>query len=197
MERRGKMRDRLFVVLLCAGLVAIVGSPGLADRTSLHDENDAYGPLDVKRMSHSHGTDEGDVVHLVAMYGKWDQNTLESADSDIQLLFTTDGDNQPERVLVIDAEGNSIRADMHKWNKGVGKKSFGRAALERSGPRAVKVVFEKSLLGRKVSEYGWHVDTRFHDEDHSRCNVSDGVIVVCPDSAPNDDSPRSYLRHKL
>jgi hypothetical protein len=191
------MRDRLFVVLLCAGLLTTVGSPSLADRTSLRDENDAYGPLDIKRMSHAHGTDEDDVVHLVTTYGKWDRKSLRSADSEIQLLFTTDADNKPERVLVIDVQGRGIRAEMHKWNEGIGKKVYGRAALERSGPRAVKVLFETSLLGKKVDEYGWHVDTRFHDEDHSRCNISDGVVVVCPDSAPNDNSPRSYLRHDL
>jgi hypothetical protein len=197
MERRGKMRNRSFVVLLCAGLLATLGSPGLADKTGFRDENDAYGPLDVKRMWHGHGTDGGDLVHLVTTYGRWQAKTLESADSDIQVLFTTDADNKPERVLVIDEHNGSVRAEMHKWTKGIGKKTYGRAAVQRTGPRAVRVIFETSLLGRNVAEYGWHVDTRFHDEDHSRCNVSDGVIVVCPDSAPDDNSPRSYLRHKL
>lgn len=191
------MRDRIVVVLLCVGVLSTLGSPSLADRTSYSDENDAYGPLDVKRMSHAHGTDKGDVVHLVTTYGKWDAKTLRSADSEIQLLFTTDKDNKPERVLVIDEHNGALRAEMHKWTKGIGTKVYGRAALERSGPRAVKVVFEPSLLGRKVGEYGWHVDTRFHDNDHARCNVSDGVIVVCPDSAPNDNSPRAYLRHNV
>jgi hypothetical protein len=163
----------------------------------LRDENDAYGPLDVKRMSHGHGTDKGDIVHLVTTYGRWDRKTLRSADSEIQLLFTTDRDNKPERVLVIDEHGKGIRAEMHKWNKGIGKKVYGRAALERIGPRTAKLVFEPSLLGKDVGEYGWHVDTRFHDEAHSRCNSKPGIVVVCPDSAPDENSPRSYLRHNL
>jgi hypothetical protein len=191
------MRNRLFVVLLCAGLFVTLGSPGLADKTSFGDENDAYGPLDVKKMSHRHGIDKGDLFHFVTTYGKWDAKTLRSSDSEIQLLFTTDDDNKPERVLVIDEVNGNIRAEMYKWKKGVGNKSYGSVVLERSGPRAVKILFQQSMLGRKVREYGWHVDTRFHDQDHSRCNVSDGVIVVCPDSAPNTNSPRAYLRHTL
>lgn len=189
------MRGRTRVVALCASLFSILGSPGLADGTSFGDQNDAYGPLDVKRMSHGHGTDKNDLVHRLTTYGKWDRRALSSADSEIQLLFTTDGDNAPERVLVVDARGESVAATMHKWNKGIGNKVYGEAAVSRPSRRDIKLVFEASLLGKKVREYGWHVDTRFHDKDHSRCNVSDGVIVVCPDSAPND--ARSYLRHEL
>lgn len=191
------MRGRSIVVLLCAGLLCIAGSPSLADGTAFGDENDAYGPLDIKRMSHGHGSDAGDLVHRLSTYGKWDRDTLDSADSEIQILFTTDGDNKPERVLLIDAQGNRMIADMHEWKNGVGTKVYGSAGWSRTGPRGIMLVFERKLLGKKVKEYGWHVDTRFHDQNHGRCKVTDGVIVVCPDSAPNSNSPRSYLRHQL
>jgi hypothetical protein len=169
-------------------------SPGLADEANLHDDPDAFGPLDIKTISHAHG--KGDrLVHFIATYGRWGAKTLRSEDSDIQLLFTTDGDNKPERVLVVDNHQGFVRAVMHKWQKGIGKKTYGNARIRRTGPRAAKLVFSPGLLGKGVGEYGWHVDTRFSDEDHRRCTLRNGTIYVCPDSAPNETAPRAYLRH--
>lgn len=189
------MRYRLLVALVCGGLFVAFGSPSLADGTSLNDEKDAFGPLDVKKMSHDHGFRNGYLVHRVWTFGKWGRRTLRSEDSDIQLLFTTDGDNRPERVLVIDATDTGVSARMHEWKRGVGDKVYGRAALRRIGPKAVRLSFRRRLLGRGTREYGWHVDTRFSDRDHHRCTTSEDMIVVCPDAAPNATRPRAYLRH--
>lgn len=192
------MRYRILAVLLSAGLVVTLGPPSLADRTPLSDPDDAYGPLDVKRISHDHGAGRGILIHQLSTFGRWGRRTLRSDDSVIHLLFTTDGDNKPERVLVIDAADNGVRAEMREWRRGApGDKSFGRAALKRTGPRTAQVRFRKSLLGRGVREYGWHVDTRFSDRDHGRCSTREDLITVCPDSAPDGNAPRAYLRHTL
>ena len=192
------MRDRLVVVLLCAALCVVVGTPSLADGTSLSDANDAYGPLDIKRIWHAHGRG-GDLEHRLVTYGRWTTRALESDVADIRILFTVDRDNAPERVLVVDVQGDGdgLQAIMHRWNNGVGNKVYGRAAVQKTGPRGLRLVFERSLLRRNLREYGWHVDTRFHDPNHSRCKVTDGTLVVCPDSAPNANDPVSYLRHDV
>jgi hypothetical protein len=191
------MRYRLLVALICGGLFVAFGSPSLADRTSLNDEKDAFGPLDVKRISHGHGFRRGYLAHRLWTYRKWGRSTLRSEDSDIQLLFTTDRDNRPERVLVLDASDTGVSARMHQWRRGgVGAKVYGRGIVRRMGPRAVRLTFRRRLLGRGVREYGWHVDTRYSDRSHHRCRTSDELIVVCPDSAPNNNQPRAYLRHR-
>jgi hypothetical protein len=190
------MRVRSVVVVLLAGLVVIAGSPSLADRTGMRDETDSFGPFDVKRIVHSHRRFGNGLVHKITTWRRWGKGALNNDYSDIHILFTTDGDNKPERALVIDTEGGRIAAVMHRWANGVREQTFGRAAVSRPNRRSIRVVFRRSLLGRGVREYGWHVDTRFHKPRHPTCNVSgDGKIVVCPDSAPNSNAPRAYLRH--
>ena len=186
-------------MLICAGLFVTFGSPGLADRAALNDgQNDAFGPLDIRRISHGHaGTNR--VFHYLSMYERWGRSDLRSSVSEIRILFTTDHDNRPERVLVIDAGEHRLEAFMHKWKKGgPGKKIYGQAALSRPSKRGVRAAFDQALLGNKVGSYGWHVDTRYHDARNHRCNLARRrKVIVCPDSAPNDNSPRSYLVHPM
>jgi hypothetical protein len=182
-------------MLLCAALLVVAASPTLANRGGYDDGNDAFGPLDVNRMSHGHRG--GRLLHKLTMTRDWQKKDLRDDYSDIHVLFTTDSDNKPERALVVDLEDGQLVGVMHRWAGGVRDQVFGRATVWRATPRTLKMTFHRSLLGAGVRDYGYHVDTRFHDGTHPRCNdSSDGKIIICPDWAPNGTAPRAYVRHR-
>lgn len=189
------MSRRLLTCLVSTGIVVLAAAPGLADRAALHDRNDAYGRLDVKTIAHGHGKG-GTLVHHIDTFGTWPSRVLKNDGTYIRILFTTDKDNRPERALVVDFRGGRLVADMHSWRNGVGGK-VGRARASRPGPRSLRLAFPRRLLGSGISEYGWHVDTQFHDDGHPHCGTDHGVQVVCPDAAPNGTRPNAYLRHEI
>ena len=192
------MRVRSVVVVLLAGVLVIAGSSSLASRTSMRDPGDAFGPLDVRHITHGHARSGGGLVHKITTYRRWRGTALNNDYSDIKILFTTDRDNKPERALVIDTEGGRLVARMHRWAAGVREQTYGRSAVSRPNLRTLKVVVRRSQLRRGIREYGWHVDTRYHKPHHPTCNISgDGKIVVCPDAAPSATAPRAYLRHEV
>ena len=197
--RQSQMR-RLSVCLLCAGMLLVVAAPGLADRAALHDRNDAFGRLDVRTITQGHLDTSARrmLLHRIDTFGTWDKDSLRHEGAYIHILFTTDADNRPERMLNVDTVDNRLVAEMRSWRKkGVGETIYGHARVSRPDNKSVRVVFPRKLLGRGVDEYGWHVDTQFHKAGHPHCGTERGVIVVCPDSAPNDTKPYAYLRHQL
>ena len=193
------MRRRLSIGFACAGMLLLGAAPGLADRASLHDSNDAFGRLDIKTITQGHTTGARRMLmHRIETYGSWDKSSLRHEGSYIHLLFTTDKDNRPERALVIDVQNRRLVAQMHSWHNGeVGENVYGRARVSRPNNRTVRVTFRRTLLGANVTEYGWHVDSQFHQNGHPHCGSEHGVVIVCPDSAPNDTHPYAYLRHQL
>jgi hypothetical protein len=187
---------RLSIGLLCAVALVLAAAPGLADQASLHDGNDAFGRLDVKRITQGHASNG--LLHRIDTYGSFNKGSLSQDGSYIHVLFTTDSDNRPERALVVDVEGRDWIAQMHPWRNGeIGEHVYGRARVTRPNTRSVRLVFKRSLLGSGVNEYGWHVDTQYHHSGHPHCGTDKGVVIVCPDSAPNDTKPYAYLRHQL
>lgn len=194
------MRRRFCIVMTCAAMVVGAAAPGLADSGSLHDGNDAYGRLDVKTISFGHRKAGGTrrLVHRMDTYGTFNRDSLSQDGSYIHFLFTTDGDNRPERALVVDVEDGRWVATMHSWRRGdVGEHVYGRAHVSRPNNRSVVVVFRRALLGSNVTEYGWHVDTSYHHTGHPHCGNDKGFVIVCPDAAPDDTHPYAYLRHRL
>lgn len=138
------------------------------------------------------------LLHRVDTYGTWNKASVRHEGSFIHLLFTTDNDNRPERVLVIHTDRNRLIAQMHSWRGGeVGENVYGRARVRRPDARSVTVAFRRTLLGSNVTEYGWHVDSQFHQNGHPHCGSNNGIVIVCPDSSPNDSHPYAYLRHQL
>jgi hypothetical protein len=190
---------RLSIGFACAAMLVLGAAPGLADHASLHDDNDAFGRLDIRTITQGHTTGgRRMLMHQVETYGSWNKSSLKHDGSYIHLLFTTDKDNRPERALVIDLQGGRLTAEMHSWKKsGIGGFVYGHGRVTRSNGRSVRVTFRRALLGSKVTEYGWHVDSQFHQNGHPHCGTERGVVVVCPDSAPNDTHPYAYLRHQL
>lgn len=194
------MRRRFLYGVFCAAILVVGAAPGLADNASFRDNNDAYGRLDVKWISHGHVKVDGRkrLMHKIETYGTWNKNSFSQDASFIHLLFTTDGDNRPERALVVDVKNGHWTVEMHSWRGGeVRDYVFGRGHASRPNARTVRITFRRALLGNGVTEYGWHVDTQFHHTGHPHCGTEKGVIIVCPDSAPDGTKPYSYLRHEL
>ena len=193
------MARRLSIGFACAVMLLMGAAPGLADSASLRDANDAFGRLDIESITQGHTTGaKRMLMHRVETYGSWNKSSLRHDGSYIHLLFTTDKDNRPERALVVDVQGNRITAEMHSWSKGgIGDTVYGHARVARPNSRSVRVVFRRNMLGDDVTEYGWHVDSQFHQNGHPHCGTENHVVIVCPDSAPNDTHPYAYLRHQL
>ena len=190
---------RYCVAFACAGMLLLAGAPGLADQASLRDHKDAFGPLDLRIVSHGH-TSHGRrmLLHRVVTYGAWNKRALGHEGSYIRIAFTTDNDNRPDRALLVTEEHGRLIAEMRSWVRGdVGERVYGRGHARHPDEHTLVVAFRRALLGSNVTEYGWHVDSQYHSKNHRHCGTSHGVVVVCPDSAPNDTTPFAYVRHEL
>ena len=173
-------------VLLVLVVLALAG-PSYANTMGASDPNDIRGPLDVKRISHGHASN--DVLwHKVVMHRRWGARHLEG--DEIRIDISTDREARYDEFRVsVAVEDGKLAARIYEFTEGSDYGIPGpskRIRFTRPDRRTIKVFFNESWVN---GSYGWSVSTQYRERGSASC--SNG----CVDYAPGRNPDR--LEHRL
>src|SRR5688500_19939235 len=134
-----------------AGIVLgllLVASPTGASRSGVGDPADVPGPLDVRRITHGHGS--GDKLwHKVVMHQRWGARDLEGED-EIRFHFSYDGEDRYDEVHAsVALKDGKLAAWVFPYVEGSDYANVGpskRIRLTRPNRYSVKIFFDKGWV---------------------------------------------------
>ena len=177
------MRIRV-VVGIVLGLL-LVASPTGASRSGAGDPADVAGPLDVRRITHGHGS--GDKLwHKVVMHQRWGARDLEGED-EIRFHFSYDGEDRYDEVHAsVALKDGKLAAWVFPYVEGSDYANVGpskRIRLTRPNRYSVKIFFDNGWVDAR-DRYAWSVGSSFRERDSERCRRA------CFDYAPGHNPNR-------
>jgi len=176
------------VLMVSVGLASTAG----ANDVTRKDANDTRGRLDVSRVRHVQVTDSGKVsfLHTIRTFQPWKTRLLERDATEIDLWFSTDEDDDPERVVYIKSKNGHVRAEMNTYNSyshGASVGFMGTIRARRPDERSVQVFVPKRWIKRRgLRGYDWWLSTNFYRKEGSVCTE----WYRCTDSVPDKGSYR-------
>lgn len=183
-----KLAQLVVFMMLGVGMVAAT-----ADTTGVSDPDDAYGRLDVARVTHGHGKSSKVLQHRVRTHERWRSRALSNKRSIIYVWFSTDGEDKfGEQRAVIDYKNGRLVACLQIYEEEGDAATVGpchKIRVWRHGPRRVVIAFDESRLG--VSAYKWSVETFFFRSASRSCSSNE-----CEDAAPRDTG-RGQITHRM
>jgi hypothetical protein len=159
--------------------------------TSVTDEDDTYGPLDISRVRHriTYINPRGRVrlAYGVKTYLPFDAGSLDPRQRRFVMELDTDGRPGAERNVRISTHDGLPIAEVIS---NATRKVIATLDVTRPNAQTLRITGPRRLIG--AHRYFWYSD--FH-ADHSRhCGWSDGYPVTCQDDVPEEgwirlDSP--------
>lgn len=179
---------RLFAIATATGMLLLAASPVLADRISKKDPDDFDHRLDVRRVVHSHGGEEGRVRHKLASHETWRSRVLRKKGWRIAFFFSIDKNvHDAERRIVIRQRNGELHATYFAGSHAT-ERQEADVRVRRPDRRSVSIAFDPDLFRDGIRAYRWWTVVY---------EWTDGGAAIC-DSPCTDHAPNSgSLRHEL
>jgi hypothetical protein len=151
--------------------------------TTVTDEDDTYGPLDLSRVTHqiTYTTLRGRVrlSYAVRTYLPFDAGSLDPRHRMFVLELDTDGHPGSERNVRISSRGGRLTAEVIS---NASRKVIAAVDVTRPNARTLWITGPRRLIG--AQRYFWYSD--FHADRSRHCGWSDGYPITCQDDVPAD-----------
>jgi hypothetical protein len=151
--------------------------------TTVTDEDDTYGPLDLSRVTHqiTYTTLRGRVrlSYAIRTYLPFDAGSLDPRQRRFVLELDTDGQPGSERNVRISSRGGRLTAEVIS---NASRKVIAIVDVTRPNARTLWITGPRRLIG--AHRYFWYSD--FHANRSRHCGWSDGYPITCQDDVPDD-----------
>jgi hypothetical protein len=166
---------RAAAVLVAILLVASVGTPARAIRTSLSDANDVRGLLDVRSVVFRF--QPGPYAWAIGTFGSWSVANMWDRGSLVVELDTV-GSAQIDYVVAVRSDGRTMVGDLFRRRFGGQEQHLLRLSAWHSGSRGASVEVPRGAvrIGANRTSFFWSVTSLFTGR---RC------VASCIDRAPN------------
>jgi hypothetical protein len=159
--------------------------------TTVTDDDDTYGPLDISRVTHqiTYTNPRGRVrlAYAVNTYLPFDAGSLDPRQRRFVIELDTDGRPGAERNIRISARNGLPTAEVIS---NATRKVIATVDVTRPNAQTLRITGPRRLIG--AHRYFWYSD--FHADRSRHCGWSDGYPVTCQDDVPQEgwirlDSP--------
>jgi hypothetical protein len=150
--------------------------------TTVTDEDDTYGPLDISRVTHqiTYTTLRGRVrlSYAVRTYLPFDAGSLDPRQRMFVLELDTDGQPGSERNVRMSSRGGELTAEVIS---NATRKVIATVDVTRPNAQTLWISGPRRLIGARRSF--WVSD--FHADRSRHCGWSDGYPITCQDDVPD------------
>jgi hypothetical protein len=151
--------------------------------TTVTDEDDTYGPLDLSRVTHqiTYTTLRGRVrlSYAIRTYLPFDAGSLDPRQRRFVLELDTDGQPGSERNVRISSRGGRLTAEVIS---NASRKVIATVDVTRPNARTLWITGPRRLIG--AHRFFWY--SNFHADRSRHCGWSDGYPITCQDDVPDD-----------